>query len=175
MAPFNSGSGGTLPGILTLEDWTLAHINFLRIQQNTEARNPNNARNLTITANTAGAISGTFTSPVNVVAGAAGALAITAESYLVGVVYTSPTGGDASAPNEVQALVDAVRRQKALELAGTNRNPSNANYLSLSITMGTTEVSNTNATISLGFSGLPVDMTQAPNGAVTFEGRSYLT
>ncbi|MEG4861231.1 hypothetical protein QUB75_27025 [Microcoleus sp. K1-B6] len=105
--------------------------------------------------------------------GTAGAVTIIAASYLTDVTYTAPTGGDSSAANEVQALIDAVRRQKALEL-DTTKNTSNANYLSLSITMGSTGVGSNNATINIGFSGLPCDITQAANGSINIEGRTYL-
>lgn len=174
MAAFTNGTGGTISGVTTLEDWTFALINFLRIQQGAPAKNPNNLRYLTITENTEGAISGSFTCPVNVAGGTAGAVTVTASSYLTGVTYTPPTGGESTATNEVQALIDAVRRQKALEL-DSSKNPTNANYLNWGLTMGTTGVANTNATISLSFSGLPADMTQATNGSVTSEGRTYLT
>lgn len=174
MAPFNNGTGGTITGVTTLEDWTFALINFLRIQQGNSAKNPNNLKNLTVTANTDGAISGSFNAPVTIGAGTAGAIAISASSYLTGVTYTAPSGGDSVATNEVQALIDAVRRQKALELSGA-ANPTNANYLSWSVSMGTTGTAGTNGTISIGFAGLPGDMTQAANGSITTEGRTYLT
>jgi len=175
MATFNNGSGGTITGITTLEDWTLAHINFLRINQANSAKNPNGLKYLSVTTNTEGAVSGTLNCPVMVGGGAGGSATITATSYLTDVTYTAPAGGDSSAPNEVQALIDAVRRQKALEL-DSSKNPNNGNYLSWSVTMATTgSGSGTNATINLGFSGLPVDMSQTPNGQLTTEGRTYLT
>lgn len=174
MAAFNNGSGGTISGVSNREDWTAAHIRFVQIQQNNPARNPNNIRNLVITANTEGAISGSFNCPVTVAPGANGSIVITAVSYLTGVVYTAPTGGDSSATNEVQALIDTVMRQKALELDAT-KNTTNANYLSWSVSMGSTGVGTTNGTISIGFSGLPVDMVQATNGSITIEGRTYLS
>jgi hypothetical protein len=174
MVAFAPGSGGPFPGINNLEDWTVAHINFLRIQQANADRNPNGIRNLVVTANSEGALSGSFTCPVTVAGGAAGAVTITATSYLTGVSYTAPTGGEATATNEVQALIDAVRRQKTRELAGSTANPTNANYLSFSLSMGVTGVGTTNATVNIGFSGLPVDMVQNPNGTLTVEGRTYL-
>ncbi|MEG4010398.1 hypothetical protein QUA41_30725 [Microcoleus sp. Pol11C1] len=174
MTAFTNGTGGTLTGITTVEDWTFALINFLRIQQGNSAKNPSNLKYLNVTTNTDGALSGTFSCPCTVVAGTAGALSITAASYLTGVTYTAPSGGDSTATNEVQALIDAVRRQKALEL-DTTKNTGNANYLSLSVTMGATGVGSNNATVNLGFSGLPGDMTQAANGSLTVEGRTYLS
>ena len=175
MVAFTPGTGGPFSGISNLEDWTVAHINFLRIQQANPDRNPNSIRNLVITANSEGAISGSFNCPVTVGGAAAGAVTITASSYLTGVTYTAPTGGEATATNEVQALIDAVRRQKARELAGSTANPTNANYLSWGVTMGTTGVGTTNATITIGFAGLPVDMSQGTTGAITMEGRTYLS
>lgn len=173
MAAFANGSGGTITGVANLEDWTFSLINFLRIQQGNSARNPNNLRYLTVTQNTDGAISGNFSCPVTVAGGAAGISTISAASYLTGVTYVAPTGGDSSAPNEVQALIDAVRRQKALELDPT-KNTSNANYLSWAVTMGATGSGANNATINIGFSGLPADMAQAANGSINIEGRTYL-
>jgi hypothetical protein len=174
MANFVNGSGGLFTGITTREDWTRAMINYVRTQQALAAKNPNNLKYLNVTENTDGAMSGTFSCPITVVPGAAGAINITATSYLTGVVYTAPTGGDSTATNEVQALIDTVMRQKALELDPA-KNPNNANYLSWSVTMGSTGVGTTNATINLGFSGLPGDMTQAANGSINVEGRTYLS
>lgn len=174
MAAFNNGTGGTITGVTNLEDWTFSLINFLRIQQGTAAKNPNNLRYLTVTQNTDGAVSGSFSCPVTVSGGATGVSTITATSYLTGVTYTAPTGGDSGAVNEVQALIDAVRRQKALELDPT-KNPTNANYLSWSVAMGATGAGTNNATINIGFSGLPGDMTQAANGSINIEGRTYLS
>jgi len=174
MVAFANGTGGTITGVTTLEDWTFALINFLRIQQGNSDRNPNNLRYLTVTSNIDGAMSGNFSCPCTVGAGTAGAATITAVSYLTGVTYVAPTGGDSTATNEVQALIDAIRRQKALELATTN-NPNNANYLSWSVAMGATGVGSNNAMINLSFSGLPGDMTQNANGSITIEGRTYLT
>ncbi len=173
MAAFINGSGGTISGITTLEDWTFALINFLRIQQGISAKNPSTLKYLTININTDGAMSGTFSCPVIVTGGALGVSTIVATSYLTGVTYTAPTGGDSTATNEVQALIDAVRRQKALEL-DTSKNTINANYLSWGVTMNATGSGTNNATINLGFAGLPADMTQAANGSITTEGRTYL-
>lgn len=174
MATFVNGTGGTIAGISNLEDWTFSLINFLRIQQGTAAKNPNNLRYLNVTQNTDGAISGSFSCPVTVAGGTAGISTISATTYLTGVTYVAPTGGDSAAANEVQALIDAVRRQKSLELDPT-KNATNANYLSWAVTMGTTGAGTNNATINIGFSGLPGDMTQAANGSINIEGRTYLS
>jgi len=174
MAAFTNGTGGTISGVTTLEDWTFALINFLRVQQGNGTKNPNSLKYLSVTTNTEGALSGSFSCPVTIGSGTAGAATITATSYLTGVNYVTPTGGDSTATNEVQALIDAVRRQKSLEL-DTTKNPNNANYLSWSVTMGATGSGSNNATINLGFSGLPADMTQAANGSLTTEGRTYLS
>lgn len=173
MATFTNGTGGTISGVATREDFTRALIEFLRINQGNSAKNPNNLRYLSVTVNTDGALSGTFSCPCTVAGGTAGAATITAASYLLGVTYTAPSGGDSTATNEVQALIDSVRAQKALEL-DTTKNPNNANYLSWSVTMGATGSGTNNATINLGFSGLPADLTQAANGSLTSEGRTYL-
>jgi hypothetical protein len=173
MAAFVNGSGGTLSGITSLEDWTRALIEFLRIQQGNGTKNPTSLKYLSVTINTEGALSGSFNCPVVIGSGAAGAVTITAASYLTGVNYVAPTGGDSTATNEVQALIDAVRRQKALELDAA-KNLTNANYLTFSVTMGSTGVGSNNATVNLGFSGLPADMTQNANGSLTTEGRTYL-
>jgi hypothetical protein len=174
MAAFINGTGGSLSGITSLEDWTFALLNFLRIQQGNSAKNPNSIRYLNINTNTDGAFTGTFSCPVLIAGGAGGVTNITASSYLQNVGYVPPTGGDSNAPNEVQALIDAVRRQRALELEN-GRNPSNGNYLNWAVTMGSTGVASNNGTISLGFAGLPADMSQDANGVLKIEGRTYLT
>lgn len=174
MTAFANGTGGTITGVTNLEDWTVSLINFLRVQQGTPAKNKNNLRYLTVNQNTDGAISGSFNCPVTVAGGANGISTITAASYLTDVTYVAPTGGDSSAANEVQALIDAVLKQKNLELDTTTKNTTNANYLSWSVAMAATGAG-TNAIISIGFSGLPVDMTQAANGSLNVEGRTYLS
>jgi hypothetical protein len=173
MAAFANGIGGTIPGVTVVEDFTMAILNFLRIQQGNKDRNPNSLKYLVINQNTEGSVSGTFTCPVLVSEGTDGAVVITAPSYLTGVTYVRSEGGDSKAINEVQALIDAVRRQKALELDET-KNPNNGNHLSWGVIMGTTGVLGTNGTITLTFSGLPVDITQTTNGSINIEGRTYL-
>lgn len=176
MAAFNNGTGGTLSGITSLEDWFCGCVNFLLAQQMNGARNPSNIKNLERTINSSGAMSGSLTVPITISAGAGGIINFTASTYLTGVTWVAPSGGDAAPSNEVLALIDAARRIKAVEL-DNNRNPTNGNYITeLGFNMGSTSVGGTtNGTCTIRWSGFPLDMTVAANGDTTYSGRVYLS
>jgi len=176
MAIFNNGTGGTLSGILSLEDWFCGCVNYLLAQQLNATKNPTNIKNLERTINSSGAMSGSLVVPVTL--GASGSnLIISAASYLTGVVWTPPSSGDAAPANEVIAVIDAGRRLKNLELGGTTVNPSGASYITeLGFSMGSTGAGGTtNGTCTIRWSGFPLDMTVANNGDVSYSGRPYLT
>jgi hypothetical protein len=176
MAAFANGTGGTLSGITSVEDWFAGCINYLLSQQMNSARNPTNIRNLDRTINGSGAMSGSLVVPVTVSAGSGGNLAIAAATYLTGVTWTAPAAGDAAPTNEVIAVIDAARRIRLLEL-DSSKNPTNANYLTeFTIAMGTTSAGGiTNGTCTIRWSGFPLDLTVAANGDSTYSGRPYLT
>lgn len=176
MTTFNNGTGGTLSGITLVEDWFVGCVNYLLSQQMNSAKNPTNLRSLDRTINSSGAMSGSLVVPVTVSAGSGGNLAIAAATYLTGVIWTAPTGGDAAPTNEVIAVIDAARRIKLLEL-DTTKNPTNANYITeFGFAMGTTSVGGTtNGTCTIRWSGFPLDLTVAANGDSTYSGRPYLS
>ena len=177
MAAFVNGTGGTLSGITSVEDWFCGCVNFLLAQQMNAARNPSNIRNLERTINSSGAMSGSLTVPITISAGSGGGnMAITAATYLTGVVWTSPSAGDAAPANEVIAVIDAARRIKLLELDSA-KNPTNGNYITeLGFSMGSTSVGGTtNGSCTIRWSGFPLDMTVAANGDTTYSGRVYLS
>jgi hypothetical protein len=176
MAAFANGTGGTLSGITSVEDWFAGCVNFLLSQQMNSAKNPTNLRNLDRTINSSGAMSGSLVVPVTLGSSAGGTLSVTAATYLSGVVWTAPTGGDAAPTNEVIAVIDAARRIKLLEL-DTSKNPKNANYITeFAIAMGTTSVGgSTNGTCTVRWSGFPLDLTVSSNGDSTYSGQPYLT
>ncbi|MEZ2250220.1 hypothetical protein [Microcoleus sp.] len=176
MAAFANGSGGTLSGITSVEDWFCGCVNYLLAQQLNSTRNPSNIRNLERTINSSGAMSGSFTTPITFSAGAGGLVTVNAASYLSGVTWVAPTGGDAAPSNEVIALIDAARRIRILEL-DTAKNPTNANYLTeLTFSVGSTSVGGTtNGNCTVRWSGFPLDMTVATNGDTTYSGKVYLS
>lgn len=175
MAVFANGTGGSLSGINSVEDWFCGCVNFLLGQQMNGSRNPTNLRRLDRVINAAGAMSGSLSVPCAISAGAGGIISISAPSYLSGVVWTAPTGGDAAPANEVIAVIDAARRIRALEL-DTARNPNGANYITeFGFTMGSSSVAGTNGTFTVRWSGFPLDMVVAANGDTTYSGRVYLT
>lgn len=174
MAVFANGTGGTLQGITSVEDYFAGAINYLLSQQANTTKNPTNLKYLTRTINADGLMSGQLAVPCTVTAGTAGALSIAAPSYLTGVTWTAQTGGDApSISNEVQAVIDAARRLKVLELDST-KNTTNANYISVAVSMGSTSTSGTNGTITIGFSSFPLDLTVGTSGDATYSGKVYL-
>lgn len=176
MAAFTNGTGGTLSGITSVEDWFAGCVNFLLAQQMNGDRNPTNIRNLDRTINASGAMSGSLVVPCTLSAAANGTPSISATTYLTGVVWTAPNGGNAAPTNEVIAVIDAARRVKALELAGTAINPTGANYITeLGFVMGTTSAGGTtNAICTIRWSGFPLDAVVGSNGDVTYSGRVYL-
>jgi hypothetical protein len=176
VAAFNNGTGGSLSGITSVEDWFAGSVNFLLSQQMNSARNPTNVRNLDRTINASGAMSGSLVVPITISAGTGGAISVAAATYLTGVTWTAPSGGDAAPTNEVIAVIDAARRIKLLEL-DTSKNPTNANYISeFAIAMGTTSAGGTtNGTCTIRWSGFPLDLTVAANGDSTYSGRPYLS
>ena len=176
MAAFTNGTGGTLSGITSVEDWFAGCVNYLLSQQMNSAKNPTNLRSLDRTINSSGAMSGSLVVPISISAGSGGNLAIAAATYLTGVTWTAPTDGDAAPTNEVIAVIDAARRIKLLEL-DTTKNPTNANYITeLGFVMGTTPVGGTtNGICTIRWSGFPLDLTVAANGDSTYSGRPYLS
>jgi len=176
MAAFNNGTGGTLSGISSAEDWFCGCVNYLLAQQLNSAKNPTNIKNLERTINSSGAMSGSLIVPVTL--GIAGSnLTMQAGTYLTGVTWLAPSGGDAAPANEVIACIDAARRIKNLELGGTANNPGGANYITeLGFSMGSTNAGGTtNGTCTVRWSGFPLDMTVAANGDVSYSGRPYLS
>jgi hypothetical protein len=176
MAAFANGTGGTLSGITSVEDWFCGCVNFLLGQQMNAARNPSSIRNLERTINSSGAMSGSLTVPVTLSAGAGGIIAIASATYLTGVTWVAPSAGDAAPTNEVMAVIDAARRIKLLEL-DTTKNPTGGNYLTeLGFSMGSTSVGGTtNGICTIRWSGFPLDMTVAANGDTTYSGKVYLS
>lgn len=176
MALFNNGTGGTLSGITSVEDWFAGCVNFLLSQQMNGAKNPTNIKNLDRTINSSGAMSGSLVVPVTL-GFSSNTMTVGAASYLTGVIWTAPTAGDASPNNEVIAVIDAARRIKNLELGGTTVNPSGANYITeLSFSMGSTSAGGTtNGSAVVRWSGFPLDMVVAANGDVSYSGRPYLS
>lgn len=175
MAAFANGTGGTLSGITSVEDWFCGCVNFLLGQQMNSARNPSNIRNLERTINSSGAMSGSLSIPITLSSGTGGIISIASASYLTGVTWVAPSGGDAAPSNEVIALIDAARRIKLIEL-DTARNPTNGNYITeLNFAMGSTAVGGTtNGNCTIRWSGFPLDMTVAANGDTTYSGKIYL-
>ncbi len=176
MAAFANGTGGTLSGITSVEDWFCGCVNFLLAQQMNSARNPTNIKNLDRTINSSGAMSGSLSVPVTISNSAGGNIAIAATSYLTGIAWVAPTGGDAAPANEVIAVIDAARRINTLQL-DTTRNLTGGNYITeFGVSMGTTSVGGTtNGTCTIRWSGFPLEMTVAANGDTTYSGKIYLS
>lgn len=173
MAAITWGTGGSLTGINSVEDYFVGAINFLYVQQNTSAKNPSNLQNLSRTISSTATMSGSLTVPATISGSANGSLTITATSYLTGVTWTPPTGGDVQPANEVLAVIDAARRLKGLEL-DTTKNPTNARYIEFKFSMGSSTGSN-NGSITVEFSGLPLDTVLAANGDISYSGKTYLS
>lgn len=176
MAAFANGTGGTLSGITSVEDWFAGTVNYLLSQQMNSAKNPTTIKFLDRTINASGAMSGSLTVPITISAGAGGNLAITAATYLTGVIWVAPSAGDAAPTNEVIAVIDAARRIKLVEL-DTARNPTGGNYITeLGFTMGSTSAGGTtNGNCTIRWSGFPLEMTVASNGDTTYSGKVYLS
>ena len=181
MAGHTSGVGASVSGKsyadpqgdAAKERWVFGILAALEQEENSLTRIPERTDRITINANLS---TGTANIDVllNVVAskGANGIIIYTASHYLQASTFTSGTGGDSTAPNLAQAVMEAVVELKLIELI-KNRNPTNTNAVTrCTHTVGSS--GGTNATFS-ALLEFPITVISLPGGGNVLEGRVYLT
>ena len=180
MAPYTSGSGGSVTGIsysdpqgaASLERYVYGILALLEREENTLSRVPERTDKITIIANLSTKIAN-IELILNVVAsnGASGSTSYTASHYLVGSTFTAGTGGS-SAPNLAQAAMEAVIALKLLELdPGRKLNPDKTVITKCTHTISSSGGSNATFSALLDF---PIEIISLPGGGSVLEGKVFL-
>ena len=174
MSAITPGTGATI-GATTIEQFLVAIMRFLQAQERNPAKNPQAVNNVTSSTNEDDA---TFNATVNIPciesSNASGETVITATEYLVGVVYSAGTDGTIKSGNAAQALIEATRLQRRLELDSA-KNPQGANAITWAFNTGTTLNGLTNTVFSAQFTNLPLIITESEDGgSSSSKGAEYL-
>src|SRR4028119_377835 len=182
MAPYTSGSGGSISGVsysnsqgaASLERAVYGRLALLEEEENNLTRVAERTDRVSITANLS-----TKTASIdlllNVVAAnvAGGATTYTASHYLIGSTFTSGTGGNSSAPNLAQAAMEGVIALKLIELNPLRKlNPDKTVITRCTHTMAAS--GGTNATFS-ALLEFPIEVISLPGGGSVIEGKVFLS
>ena len=183
MAPYTSGSGGSISGVshsnpqgaASLERAVWGMLTLLEEEENNLIRVAERTDRISITANLS-----TKTASIdlllNVVASnvAGGATTYTATHYLIGSTFTSGTGGDSSAPNLAQAAMEGVVALKLIELDPARKlNPDKTVITRCTHTLAASG-GGSNATFS-ALLEFPIEVISLPGGGSVIEGKVFLT
>lgn len=182
MAPYTSGSGGSVSGVshldpqggASLERYVYGLLARLEEEENDLPRIAGRTDRISITANLS-----TKTASIdlllNVAAaiGEQGVITYTATHYLTGSTFTSGTGGNSSAPNLAQAAMEGVVSLKLLELDGARKlDPQQTVITRCTHTMAAS--GGTNATFS-ALLEFPIKVITLPGGGSVIEGKVFLS
>ena len=182
MAPYTSGSGGSVSGIsysdpqgaASLERAVYGNLALLEQEENNLQKVVGRTDKITVTANLS-----TKTASIelllNVVAAnaAGGATTYTATHYLIGSTFTSGTGGNSSAPNLAQAAMEGVIALKLAELDPSRKlNPDKTVITRCTHTLAASGGSNATFSAVLEF---PIEVISLPGGGSVIEGKVFLT
>jgi hypothetical protein len=182
MAPYTSGSGGSVSGIsysdpqgaASLERAVYGILALLEEEENNLQKVVGRTDKITMTANLS-----TKTASIelllNVVAAnaAGGATTYTATHYLIGSTFTSGTGGNSSAPNLAQAAMEGVIALKLAELDPSRKlNPDKTVITRCTHTLAASGGSNATFSAVLEF---PIEVISLPGGGSVIEGKVFLT
>jgi len=181
MAPYTSGSGGSVSGVsysapqgpASLERYVYGILARLEEEENNLQRISERTDRITITANLS-TKSAAIDLLLNVVAAnaAGGITTYTATHYLVGSTFTSGTGGDSSAPNLAQAAMEGVIALKLIELDPARKLNSDKTVITrCTHTLGASGGSNTTFSALLEF---PIEVISLPGGGSVIEGKVFL-
>jgi hypothetical protein len=182
MAPYTSGSNGSISGVsysnpqgaASLERAVYGMLALLEEEENNLPRVAERTDRVSITANLS-----TKTASIdlllNVVAAnvAGGATTYTATHYLTGSTFTSGTGGDSSAPNLAQAVMEGVIALKLIELDPA-RKLNRAENVITRCTHTLAASGGSNATFS-SLLEFPIEVISLPGGGSVIEGKVFLT
>jgi len=181
MAAHTSGAGASISGKsfadpqgdAAKERWAFGTMAALEQEERLLTKIPDRTDRITINANLSTEIA-ICEILLNVTAskGADGSIIYAASHYLQGSTFTSGTGGDSTAPNLAQAVMEAVVELKLIEL-NKNRNPTNTNAVTrCTHTVGLS--GGTNATFSASVE-FPIAIITLPGGGNVIEGKVYLS
>ena len=181
MAPYNSGSGGSVSGVshsepqgsASLERYVYGILARLEEEENNLPRISGRTDRITITANLSSKTAAIDLLLNVVAANAAGGIATyTATHYLTGSTFTSGTGGGSSAPNLAQAAMEGVVALKLIELDPARKlNPGETVITRCTHTMAAS--GGTNATFS-ALLEFPIEVISLPGGGSVIEGKVFL-
>jgi len=182
MASYTSGSGGSISGVsysdpqgaASLERAVYGKLALLEEEENNLQRVAERTDRVSITANLS-----TKTASIdlllNVVVAnvAGGATTYTATHYLTGSTFTSGTGGDSSAPNLAQAVMEGVIALKLIELNPARKLDREKNVITrCTHTLAASGGSNATFSALLEF---PIEVISLPGGGSVIEGKVFLT
>jgi len=182
MAPYTSGSGGSVSGVgysdpqgaASLERYGYGILALLEQEETSLTRVAERTDRITINVNLS-----TKTAAIdlllNVTASntVGGNTTYTASHYLVGSTFTSGTGGNSTAPNLAQAAMEAVVALKLLELDPARKlNPDKTVITRCTHTLAAS--GGTNATFS-ALLDFPIEIISLPGGGSVIEGKVFLT
>jgi hypothetical protein len=182
MAPYTSGSGGSVSGVSYFEPQGLASLERyvygilarLEEEENNLSKVAERTDAITINANLSKKTAA-IELLLNVVAtnAAGGSTSYSATHYLVGSTFTSGTGGNSSAPNLAQAAMEGVVALKLLELDPLQKlNPEKTVITRCVHTMAASGGSNATFSALLDF---PIEIISLPGGGSVIEGKVFLS
>jgi len=182
MAPYTSGSGGSVSGVsysdpqgaASLERAVYGILALLEEEENNLQKVAQRTDRISIEANLSTKIA-SIELILNVVAAnaAGGATTYTASHYLIGSTFTSGTGGNSSAPNLAQAAMEGVIALKLIELDPARKlNPDKTVITRCTHTMAAS--GGTNATFS-ALLEFPIEVISLPGGGSVIEGKVFLS
>jgi hypothetical protein len=182
MAPYTSGSGGSISGVsysdpqgsASIERAVYGRLALLEEEENNLQRVAERTDKVSITANLSTKIA-SIELILNVVAAnvAGGATTYTASHYLIGSTFTSGTDGSSSAPNLAQAAMEGVIALKLIELDPARKlNPDKTVITRCTHTLAASGGSNATFTALLEF---PIEVISLPGGGSVIEGKVFLS
>ena len=182
MAPYTSGSGGSISGVsysdpqgsASIERAVYGRLALLEEEENNLQRVAERTDKVSITANLSTKIA-SIELILNVVAAnvAGGATTYTASHYLIGSTFTSGTDGSSSAPNLAQAAMEGVIALKLIELDPARKlNPDKTVITRCTHTLAASGGSNATFAALLEF---PIEVISLPGGGSVIEGKVFLS
>lgn len=161
-------------GPASKEGYVFGLLNLLEQEENNLPRIAERTDKITITANLS-TKTAAIDAILNVVAtnAANGSTNYTASHYLTGSTFTSGTGGDSTAANLAQAVMEGIVALKILELDPARKlSPDKTVITRCTHTLAAS--GGTNATFS-ALLEFPIEVISLPGGGSILEGKVYLT
>lgn len=177
MSARTPGTGGTNQAT-TLEAGLISDIRRAQSLERDPLRNPSNVNRIqSTTDDDSASFDGRVNFPVTITTDASGNVSIVAIDYFTvpsggDPHYVAGTGGTVKSSTIQGAIIEQTILLKNLELDPT-KNTTNANYITWSITNGTTSGVG-NGTFNATYADMPLEITLTSNGGQTEIGKAYL-